>query len=116
MKITEGEVYAALRHVASFGAGAATVLISFGALDAETAHQAVAALNQVVDGLSQASGGLFKLSVVLGPVVAGVAARFAARSASPQAQIMSVAANPAVEKIVAPSIADAIPSEKVVVT
>ena len=114
MKITEAEINAALRHVASFGAGAATVALTFGVLDQDTAHQAVAALNQVVEGLSQATGGVFKLSVILGPIVAGVAARFAAKSASPQAQIMAVAANPAVERIVAPSIADATPCEKVV--
>jgi hypothetical protein len=115
MKFTEGEVYAALRHVASFGAGAATVALTFGVLDSDTAHQAVEALNQVVDGLSQATGGLFKLSVILGPAVAAVAARFAAKSASPIAQINAVAANPDVSKVIATAeIAKATPSDKVV--
>jgi hypothetical protein len=115
MSITEAEVDAALRHVASFGAGAATVLIAFGAISADSAHQAVAAINQVVDGLSQATGGVFKLVVILGPVVATVAARFAAKSASPIAQINAVAANPDVTKIVTtPEIAGVTPSDKVV--
>ena len=115
MTITEAEVNAALRHVASFGAGAATVLIGFGAVSADSAHQAVAALNQVIDGLSQATGGLFKLSVILGPAVAAIAARFAARSASPLAQINAVAANPDVHQVVTTAeIANATPSNKVV--
>jgi hypothetical protein len=115
MTVTEAEVNAALRHVASFGAGAATVLICFGAISADSAHQAVAAINQVVDGLSQATGGVFKLVVILGPAVAAIAARFAAKSASPIAQINAVAANPDVQKVVTtPAIATAIPSNKVV--
>ena len=115
MTITEAEVNAALRHVASFGAGAATVLIGFGAISADSAHQAVAALNQVIDGLSQATGGVFKLSVILGPAVAATAARFAARSASPLAQINAVAANPDVHQVVTTAdIANATPSNKVV--
>ena len=115
MTITEAEVNAALRHVASFGAGAATVLIGFGAISADSAHQTVAAINQVVDGLSQATGGVFKLAVILGPAVAAVAARFAAKSASPIAQINAVAANPDVEKVVTtPELAGATPSGKVV--
>src|SRR5215475_12554159 len=100
MTPTEAQVNAALRHVASFGAGAATVLIGLGAISADDAHQAVAALNQVIDGLSEATGGLFKLSVILGPAVAAIAARFAEKSASPIAQINAVAANPDVQKVV----------------
>jgi hypothetical protein len=115
MIITEAQVNAALRHAASFGAGAATVALTFGVLDNDTAHQAVQALNQVVDGLSQATGGLFKLTVILGPAVAAIAARFAAKSASPIAQINAVAANPDVSKVVTtPEIAKATPSDKVV--
>jgi hypothetical protein len=115
MTITEPEVNAALRHLASFGAGAATVLIGFGAISADSAHQAVAAINQVVEGLSQATGGVFKLAVILGPAIATIAARFAAKSASPIAQINAVAANPDVTKVVTtPEIAGAIPSDKVV--
>ena len=94
---------------------AATVLIGFGAINADSAHQAVAAINQVVDGFSQATGGVFKLVVILGPAIAAIAARFAAKSASPIAQINAVAANPDVQKVVTtPAIAVATPSNKVV--
>jgi hypothetical protein len=115
MTPTEAQVNAALRHVASFGAGAATVLIGLGVMSADNAQQAVVALNQVIDGLSEATGGLFKLSVILGPAIAAVAARFAAKSASPLSQINAVAANPDVQKVVTTAaIANAMPSSKVV--
>jgi hypothetical protein len=115
MKLTQAEVSAALRHVASFGAGAATVALTFGAIDPDSAKQAVAAINEVVDGLSRATGGMFKLVVILGPVASAIAARFAAKSASPQAQIEAVAANPDVKKVITTAqIANAMPSDKVV--
>lgn len=115
ISITEDQVNAALRHAATFGAGAATVLIGFGAISADNAHAAVAAINQVVDGISQATGGVFKLVVILGPIVGTISARFAMKSASPQAQINAVAANPDVSKVVTTqAIASEAPSEKVV--
>jgi hypothetical protein len=115
MTLTQAQVNAALRHVASFGAGAATVLIGLGALSADDGHQAVAVLNQVIDGLSEATGGMFRLSVILGPAIAAIAARFAAKSASPLSQINAVAANPDVQKVMTTAaIADATPSSKVV--
>lgn len=100
MAITEPQVNAALRHVASYGSGAATILLLMGVLSPESSHAVVVDIKLIVDGLSQATGGLFQLSVIVFPILSGLAAKYAAASASPREQIMAVASNPAVHSIV----------------
>jgi hypothetical protein len=100
MAITEAQVNAALRHVASYGSGAATVALFLGILSPESSKEAISYIKQIVDGLTQATGGLFGLSVIVFPVLSGFAAKYAAASASPRAQIMAVASNPSVQKII----------------
>lgn len=133
MKITDNQVSAALRHVYT---SAGTVL-AIGTLVAVVPQDQVQpimdALRETGDGLQHAFGGLSKLIVLVGPIVAVWMAKIAASSASFRSQLQSVfsqaatpgnveqqkamvvatASIPQVEKIVAPTLADA-PSEKVV--
>ena len=134
--MTEAQTNAALRHVASFGGGGIAVLTALGLLDADQAKAIIVALQQTMDGLSQATAGLAKILYIVGPLMGGAGALYAAKSANFLNQLKSViaiasqnsdkgieatkavvdatATLPEVSKVVAPSIANEVPNDKVV--
>lgn len=89
-----------LRHAATFVAGAATPLAIMG-LSPDQANEIVAGATQLLNGLQDVIGGASRLAIVAGPIVAGVMAWWARRSASPANQALSVAAQGA--KVVVPT-------------
>jgi hypothetical protein len=89
---TDAQVSAALRHVYT---SAGTVL-AIGAIVAVVPQEQVQpimdALRQVGDGMQQVFGGVSKLVVIVGPIVAAWMAKIAATSASFKSQLRSVTA------------------------
>lgn len=124
---TENQVNAALRHVGTASASAASVFVVLGFLSPDQAQAIIADMQQIVAGLTQAFGGFSKILIIVGPVFAGLMATFAAKSGSvgslissllKQSQGTTAAADatktaivnaaatlPEVEKVVAPALA-----------
>jgi hypothetical protein len=95
---TENQVNAALRHVGTATASAASVFVVLGFLSPEQAQAVIADMQQIVDGLQQVFGGFSKLLIVIGPVFATVMAGFAAKSggaANLVASVLKIATGPA---------------------
>lgn len=107
MSITLPQAYAAGRHALTFASGAVMALASFHLISSGDAASATDAVSQIGDGVAKIAAGVTTL-VGIGSGV------YAAWTASPFRQLLSVASNPAVTKIVAPSISASVPSNKVV--
>lgn len=90
MPFDPGQIAPLLRQGGQYAAGAVSVLVLLGSMDAESAKSAVAAINDVVAGLSQATAGASKLMVVLGPAAGGLIAWWAAHRSSDKAKITDV--------------------------
>jgi len=124
---TENQVNAALRHVGTAAASAASVFVVFGFLTPEQAQSVIADMQDIVGGLQQAFGGFSKLALLLGPIFTTLMATYAAKSGTvfnllatlnkiansskpvstdAKAAIVNAAsALPEVEKVVAPALA-----------
>ncbi len=132
--VTQAQVDAALRHVYTSAGTVLTIGTVIAVVPQDSVQPIMDALRQIGDGLHQIVGGFSKLTLIAGPIVVGIMAKIAAGSAafkSQLASVMSFAAKPGnmeakkevvaatanalteVDKIVAPSLADA-PSPKVV--
>lgn len=87
--MTQSELFAAGRHVATYAAGAATAFGVLHVLSAGDAANAVTAVNEISDGVG-------KLFMIAAPLVGIVSGWFASHSATPKAQIAAAqAADPA---------------------
>lgn len=104
---TLGQASAFGRHVLSYAMGATTAAVALHVLSGEQGTSVAGAISQIASGIASITGGVATL-------VSVGAAVWAAWSASPLRQLLAAAANPQVAKIVAPAIADAVPSDKVV--
>jgi len=138
MTFDEGQVSSFLKHGGSYAAGAFTIIAGFGVIDHDHAVQAIAAINDVVNGLSQATAGVGKIVVILGPAAATVMGWLASHNVgfgpslkrvveqakaspsiapdSPKQELLAATASlPEVAKVVPvdPRIAEINPSEKV---
>lgn len=134
--MNEAQVNAVGRHGLSFVGGALGILAVLGMLDADQVKEIITSLQQTMDGLSQATAGMAKILYIVGPLMGGAGAIYAAKSANFLNQIKSVlntaskdtkegleatkvllnatASLPEVTKVVAPTIANDVESEKVV--
>lgn len=131
LDFTKSQLWAQARHYITFFCG---VLVTFGIVTVAQQNEAALALNNIIEGLEKVIGGIVVLAGILGPIINGW---ISSRNASTKSQIERVAeiANdpaqpatkeaketlltatasmPEVDKIVAPSIAANVPSEKVV--
>lgn len=133
-QISEGQVNAAMRHVYTSAGTAFAIFALLGVLPQESVQPALDAVHQIGDGLQQVFGGFSKLTVIIGPIVAVWMGKIAASSASFKSQLKAVTSTaaqpdaveekkavvaatatlPEVKQIVSPTLADAIPSAKVV--
>jgi len=104
---TMGQASAFGRHVVSYAMGAVTMAVAFHAISNQDGTSITGAIGQIVNGVTSIAGGVSTLIAVGSGI-------WAAWTASPLRQLLAVAANPDVSKVVAPTIADAVPSNKVV--
>ena len=104
---TLGQASAFGRHVLSYAMGATTAAVALHVLSGDQGASITNAIGQIASGVATIAGGVATL-VSVGSAV------WAAWTASPKQQILAVASNPDVAKVVAPAIADAVPSDKVV--
>jgi hypothetical protein len=96
------------RHVVSYGAGAVTAGVAIHFLSPDQGSQITQALTGIVNGVNSIVGGVATLIAVGSGI-------YAAWTASPSSQIKAVAKNPDVSKVIAaPTVANSIPSNKVV--
>jgi hypothetical protein len=91
--LTLDQLYAFGRHVPSYLAGAVTMAVGFNVVTPEQGHQVSEAFAAIGNGLISVAGGVATL-ISIGSGI------YAAYTASPGAQIKSVAAMPDVEHIV----------------
>lgn len=108
---TQLQSNAILGHVATFGGGAVAVFTFLGAIDAETAKSAIAAIKETIDGLQQAIGGVSKLAFLLGPALGATMALFAGRRVSIKSQVQAV--QTAEPQVVAKAMSEVAPAEVV---
>lgn len=90
MVFDPGQIAPLLRQGGQYAAGAVSVFVLLGSIDADTAKNAVAAIGEVVGGLSQATAGVSKLTVILGPLAGGLIAWWAAHRSSDKSKIADV--------------------------
>lgn len=109
--LTWGQYKAIGRHALTYTAGAVTMAAAVGILSQGESGTLTNGLNDIANGLAGVAKGVAAIAGVLVPIYT---AYMASHSASPQAQIASVAALPEVKGIVAPALASASPSDKVV--
>lgn len=83
MNLTKSEILAGGRHVASYAAGIATALGAFHVLSSSDTATAIAAVNEISDGVG-------KLFLIASPIIALVSGWFASKSASPTSQIQAI--------------------------
>jgi len=95
------------RHVVSYSMGAITAAAAVHAIDGGQASSLTGAVSQIASGVTSIAGGI-------ATIVSVGAGLYAAWSASPLRQLLAAAANPNVQKVIAPAIADSVPSDKVV--
>lgn len=96
------------RHVVSYVAGAITVGVAFHFVSPDQGTQLTTGITQIVNGIETTVGGIATVASV-------GAALYAAWTASPRQQLLAVAANPDVQKVIAkPAVAETTPSDKVV--
>lgn len=91
-----------IRHVGSFAAGAITLASVLAVIDANQAKELATAANEVISGMMQASGGLVKISIVVGPLIAVFMARWGSKAVSTVNQLKSVAKLNDVKVVVGP--------------
>jgi hypothetical protein len=101
------QVLAFGRHVVTFSMGAVTAGAALHIINGADQTSATNAITQISSGVASIVAGVSTLVAIASGV-------WSAFTASPLWQMLSVAKNPAVTKIVAPSIADEVPSAKVV--
>lgn len=131
---TEGQVSAAMRHVYTSAGTVLAIGTIVAVVPQDQVQPIMDALRQVGDGLQQVFGGVSKLVLIAGPIVVGWMGKIAAARAGFTSQLKSVistasapenvdkkaavvaatASMPEVEQIIAPELADAVPSHKVV--
>lgn len=104
---TLGQASAFGRHVLSYAMGATTAAVALHVINGDQGTTIAGAISQIASGITSIAGGVSTL-IALGSGL------YAAWTASPLRQMLAVAANPDVAKVVAPKIADAVPSAKVV--
>ncbi len=110
MNITVGAIPAGGRHLAT---AAGTVIAMVGVMHMLPTDQ-VDALKTSVDKITDGVTGLW---TVLGPILMGVAAKYAVKSATPAAQAASLVQQvPETRIITTPAIAAAVPDAKVLST
>ena len=109
MKIDQGVILAAGRHVVTAAATAAAVLVGVGMMSPEQSAATIDSVKQLTHGVQEIT------TAVCGLAATGMAV-LAAFKASPLAQMLSVAKRPEVAAIVTvdKAVAEAVPSEKVV--
>jgi hypothetical protein len=95
------------RHVVSYAMGATTMLVAIHILNGDQGASVAGAIQQIASGITSIAGGVATL-ISIGTGI------WAAWTASPKQQLLAVAANPDVAKVVAPTIAASVPSDKVV--
>ena len=105
---TQAQVNAATRHAASFAAGAIAVFGLSTKIDPNTVQQIITATGTLVNDAV----------IIIGLVMPTLAAWFASKSATPQAQAAAIVQAVPGTKIVTPdkALADAVPSPAVVST
>lgn len=131
---TQAQVSAALRHVYTSAATVLAIGTIVAVVPQDQVQPIMDALRQTGDGLQQVFGGVSKLVLIIGPIIAALSgkAAFASAGFGPQlrsifniiakpgnadqkAQVLAAtAAIPEVQKIVAPDVAATVPSDKVV--
>jgi hypothetical protein len=104
---TMGQASAFGRHVVTYAMGAVTMAVTLHLVSSQDGASISGAIGQIVTGITSIVGGISTL-IAIGSGV------WAAWTASPFRQLLAVAANPDVSKVVAPLIADDVPSAKVV--
>lgn len=92
-----------MRHVGSFAAGAITLASVFAIVNVEEAKELTADLNEIIAGISQASGGILKASIVIGPIIVGLMARWGSHAVSTSNKLQSVAELNDVKIVVGPN-------------
>lgn len=114
----QNQVSAATRHLVTAGGTAVTILGALALLPADKVADAVTGLQMLGDHLQLVFGDLSKLWLILGPVLIGFAVKGATFAASLKGQLKSITSNPAVKVegtiVTTPSVAAAVPSDKVV--
>jgi hypothetical protein len=104
---TLGQVASFGRHVVSYSAGAVTMAVALHAISGSDGASITGAVGQIVTGINSIAGGIATLlSIGTG--------LWAAWKQSPLSQLLAVASNPNVTKVVAPAIAESVPHDKVV--
>lgn len=107
-KFTFGQVAAFGRHIVSYSMGVVTALAALHIIDAAGAKTAASAIAQIGSGIAQITAAVAALISVLSGLYAGWIA-------SPLSQLIAVAKNPAVKRVVTtPSVANAVSHDKVV--
>lgn len=110
---------AATRNYVSALTGAAGVFVMLGAIDQQTATDAIAGAQQFMDGVGQMIGGAKKVWIAIFPVAVVVISKFAGSAASLTGRLQSITTDPKVQiqgKIVVDDVkvAEAVPSPQVV--
>ena len=97
------------RHVVSYAMGALTFAAMTNVITSDQANVLTAAVSQIAHGVGDVAAGL-------APIVSIVVGIYASRTASPASQLIAVANNPGVSRVVMndPAAAGAVPNAKVV--
>lgn len=110
MSVTQAEVSAGLRYAGVIAGTLFTTAAALGALSPDTSQQIVADIQAVCDDLQKLVGDVWKLSVLLAPVITYWLAHLGVRSATPKSQIAAVQALPEAQVTVTnPKLAEGIP-------
>lgn len=86
----ENQVNAGLRHVYTSAATILTLATVVAIVPQESVAPILAALHQIGDGVQQVVGGFSKLSVLVGPIIAGLMIKIAGGSAGIKSQAASL--------------------------
>lgn len=92
MTFDPGQIPSLLRQGGQYAAGAVSVLVVLGSINADQAHMLVAAIGDVIDGLNKATAGIAKIMVIAGPIISGVIAKVAFTRSSSKSKIEDVKA------------------------
>ncbi len=87
---TQDEINSLLRHGYTAAGTAFTIAAMIAVIPPDVVQPAIAALHDVGDGLEKAFGGVSKLVVIFGPIIAGLSARAAAFAVSLKSQVTKV--------------------------
>lgn len=118
--LSSAQVNAALRHGGTAAGTLVTIFTVLGVLSPEQSADVIAAVHQITDGLQQVVGGASKIILIVGPIIAGFAAKGAVNAASLRSILTRITdpKRPEVEiegKIIVPAaVAAAVPSTQVV--